>query len=113
MKTEAKIIETAKKVMADIDWAYDKSEPLVAVFTSIEEQFKRFQNFKGFEENKHKIYAYWTVSLQFPKEERWEGRNTYFILIKYEDGEPYEISHRQAKFKLIKDEDGKYKAEKY
>ncbi|WP_447636835.1 hypothetical protein [Flavobacterium microcysteis] len=67
--------------------------------------------FDGFEENKYKIVAFWITSFGFPEEEGWNGTNMMFILTRDDNGEPYQISHKQAKFKILKNKDGKYYTE--
>lgn len=109
--TKEQIIETAKKVMADIEWPYDKKKGVRPVFESIESQIEHVSSVKEhprFEEYINTFFEYWDVFLDFPEEEGWEGRNTYIIKIKDEDREPYMIRHKQAKFKLIKNGEGKY-----
>ena len=108
IQTKEQIIEIAKQVMADVEWPYDQKKGVVAIFVSLEEQYERWKNMEGFEENKHKIYAYWDVFLDFPEEEGWQGRNMYYIEIRDEDGEPYLIGHKQAKLRVVKNTDGKY-----
>lgn len=97
--------------MKDIDWPYNIKKGPSSFETTIEEQYEKYKKIDGFEENKHKIFAFWVTSFEFPEEEGWNGRNMMFILTRDDNGEPYEVGHRQSKFKILKNEDGKYYTE--
>lgn len=108
MKSKEEIIKTAQKVMADISWTFDKDSPPVAIYTSKEEIQEKWKDFKGFEEIKDRIRSEWMVCFEFPVEDKWEGRNTIFLKIYDDTGEPFEIFHKQAKFKITKNHKGVY-----
>ena len=111
IQTEEKVIETAKQVMADLEWPYDQKEEISAVFESIESQIDLVSSQKNhprFQEYVDKLFEFWSVFFDFPKEEGWEGRNIYIIKIRDEDGEPYQVGHKQAKLRVVKNADGKY-----
>jgi hypothetical protein len=107
--TEEEIIEIAKRVLKEIDWDYDPQKRIGAVAHPLEEYLEDFKNVKIFEEVKHLIRADWAVSFRFEKEmDLPERMNTFFLRIDDETGEPFELSHEQARLKLVKSEDGKY-----
>jgi hypothetical protein len=108
-RTKEEIIEIAKKVMQDINWDYDDQEEVGAFANTLEEYLQDFKKEKKFEEVKHLIRADWTVYFDFPKRMELPKRmNSFFLQIDDETGEPTELSHQQARLKLVKSEDGKY-----
>jgi len=111
--SEEQIIEIAKNVIEDIEWPYDTSKEIRIGFTSIDEQLEKWKDLKGFEQIKDKIFAYWNVIFDFPEDEHWEERNVYYVEIRDEDGIPYKVGHRQAKFKVEKDQNNKFYKSKY
>lgn len=108
-QTKEKVIVIAKKVMEDIQWPYDTNKVFKTTFTSVDEQIEKWKDLKGFDQIKDKIFAYWDIIIDFPEEENWEGRNVYYVEIRDEDGIPYKVGHRQAKFNIEKDENKKFK----
>lgn len=103
----------AIKVLNDIDWPFDLEKGVRPLQHTLDEQYEKYKKFEGFEENKHKIFAYWHVLFDYPEDDGWQGRNLMRVLIKDETGEPYEIVHRQWKGKVLKDSNGKYYIEDY
>ncbi|HRG87607.1 MAG TPA: hypothetical protein PLW44_01210 [Chitinophagales bacterium] len=99
---------TAVTVLNDIGWKFDAGTAPTVWYTSIEDQYELYKNFEGFEEKKDKIFAFWTVSFDFPLDDNWKGRNAIFVLIKDEDGVPYEVSNKQYTGKIIKTDEGMY-----
>ena len=108
IKTENEIKEIGIQVMNDIEWTYDDEKPISIIQTTKEEQYERFKTFKGFEENKHKIYDYWKLIFNFPKTDAWAHREIMILSIRDDNGEPFEIQHHQYRGKIFKNEDGKY-----
>jgi hypothetical protein len=111
--TEKDATNIGIKVLNDIEWPFDEKEGASPIAHTLQEQYDMYKKFEGFEENKHKIFAYWTVLFDYPEDDGWQGRNIMRVLIKDETGEPYEIGHRQWKGKVIKQDNGKYKIEDY
>ena len=105
--TEEQINKLAKKVIDDVKWTYEEGS-FASIFHDLEEQYEKYKKFDGFEENKHKIFPYWLVTLDFPEAEDWKGRNIMLVYINDETGEPYEIGHRQFRVGLQKNSNGKY-----
>jgi hypothetical protein len=111
--TEKEVAKIAIQVLNDIKWPYDAKKGVRPLETTLEEQYEKYKNFEGFEENKHKVFPYWSVLFDFPEDDGWDGRNVMSVKVKDETGEPYEVGHRQWKGKVIKDENGKYHKENY
>jgi hypothetical protein len=55
---------------------------------------------------------FWTVGFDFEREAEIENNNM-FLDIWDETGEPFEISHKQARFKILKTDEGKYYTERF
>jgi len=118
--TEKQIIEIAIKAMNDIDWGFDESKKLNAVFNSKEEAIEDIYKYAtkellenpNFEDyiNSQKP-DYWFVGFKFEPEAELET-NSIFLDIWDATGEPFYIRHRQAGFNILKDENGKYYKEK-
>ncbi len=109
--TKDQINKIAKQVLDDIGWTYDKQTSPRSWFESVEDQANQVSSQKNhpkWDEYVAILFPLWTSSFDFPPEDGWEGRNTIFLNIRDEDGEPYEISHKQARFKIIKNDKGKY-----
>lgn len=103
--TEEKAISIAQAAMHSIDWTYDQSQPSVAVFQSKEEISERLKILDNFKDIEHKIKSIWSISFQFPQEMELY-RNTMFVEIDDETGEPTTLRHKQATFKFVKKSDG-------
>lgn len=105
--TEEQIIAIAENIMQQIDFSYNTKVKIHAGFRSVEEQFKPFEGLKHAEEYKLTLKPIWTVFFKF--EEEYEiRRDSIFLDIDDESGEPIELSHAQATFIISKDENGKY-----
>jgi hypothetical protein len=110
--TEEQIIEKAIQVMNKIDWGYDISKELRATFNSKEEAIE--EDRKYIKDEKLLEFAienakpdYWFVGFSFEPEAEIDN-NRIFLDIWDETGEPFFIRHRQAGFKILKDETGDY-----
>jgi hypothetical protein len=109
--SEIQIIEKAKKVLQDVGWTYEEAVPPAAIEYDIERQVAEVGSQKKhprFQEYVNTLFPYWSVLFEFPKEDEWGERNTMWVRIKDDTGEPYEIGHRQAKFGIVKKGGGKY-----
>ena len=108
---EEAINKMAKQVMEDIGWTYNENTSPHSWFKSVDEQIEDMPSVKKhprFEEYKAILFPKWTSAFDFPLEDEWEGRNVMFLEISDETGEPYKISHKQVRLKIIKNEQGKY-----
>ncbi|WP_447636836.1 hypothetical protein [Flavobacterium microcysteis] len=111
--SEEKVIQIAKQVMKDIDWSYETKEEPVPVDYSIERQIETVRSQKNHPRYNDYIatfFPYWKVFFEFPDDEGWNGRNMMCVSIKDDTGEPYELGHKQAKFKILK-KDNRYYTE--
>lgn len=107
--TEEKAKEEAKKAMEEIGWDYDTSQKINAGYSSKEEEIERIK-LDTLRKNPNYIASlksYWVVGFEFIKEAEIYN-NKMFIQIDDETGEAYLLSHRDASFKIKKDDDGKY-----
>jgi len=112
--SEEKVIRIAKLVMKDIDWTYETKREPTPLEHSVERQIEEVSSQKNhprYNDYIATLSSYWAVIFQFPDDEGWNGRNVMWVLIKDETGEPYELGHKQAKFKIFKNKDGKYYTE--
>jgi len=62
------------------------------------------------EDSKKKIRPYWVVFFDFEPEAEIDN-NMMMLEIDDETGEPYEIRHKQARFKILKNDEGGYYTE--
>lgn len=107
---EEQINKLVKKVLEDVEWTYQEGS-FAPVFISKEEQIERMNSQKDhprFQEYVESLFPYWSVTLDFPEDDNWKGRNIMFIDINDETGEPYKIGHRQFIGGLIKNSNEKY-----
>lgn len=109
-QTEDEVIKISEKVIKDLNWTYEEGS-IIAIFNSIEMQTEQVSTQKEhpkYQEFIELLSPYWSVTLDFPEDDNWKGRNVMFIKIKDETGEAYEVGHRQSKSNIIKNSNGKY-----
>lgn len=111
-RTKEEIVEIAVGAMNDIGWTYDESREISPFFTSIDEQMDRADSAKDhpkYEEYIATLKDYWTVGFDFPLESGI-AHNTMFLDLDDDTGKAYYLRHKQAGFKLQKNEKGEYDA---
>ena len=115
--TENEIIAIAIATMDAIDWEFDRNKRLKATFNSKEEAIEDDKKYIKDERLLEFAIAnakpdYWFVGFSFEPEAEIEN-NRMFLDIWDETGEPFELRHKQAKFKILKDADGKYSIKQF
>ena len=115
--TKEQIIEKAIRVMHDIDWGYDINKKLNPVLFSKEKEESNIRKYIKDEKLKQQYLLeletyrdFWSIGFDFEPEAELET-NSMFLHIYDNTGEPFFIRHRQAGFKILKDEKGNYYTE--
>ncbi|WP_138432559.1 hypothetical protein [Winogradskyella algicola] len=107
---EDKIKTTALKVMNDIDWGFDTSKDIECYFESFDEQveqLKSLKNHEKYEEILASIFPIWKVFFEFESDTEIDN-NVMILKINDETSEPFQIRHKQARFDILKNDEGKY-----
>ena len=110
--TKEQIIEKAIQVMNTIDWGYNRNEGIRIIFESMEEAIE--DDRKYVKDEKLLEFAienakpdHWIVFFEFEPEAELDN-NSIHLSICDDNGEPFQIRHKQAFFVIKKGEDGKY-----